>query len=64
MSTLSTGGDSVVSVGMQGYQAAILVEFNDNSRMFPLLADDYPLCLLPVGKLLGEFITTLLYMRT
>ena len=32
------------------FQVAIVVDFNDNARLFPLLADSFPLCLLPIAN--------------
>jgi hypothetical protein len=37
------------ALGTRGFQVVIVVDVNDNSRMFPLLNDDTPLCLLPIG---------------
>ena len=52
MASAPTVSSNVVNNGIHlvvGYQVVILVDLNDNSRMFPLLPDHLPLCLLPIG---------------
>lgn len=35
--------------GCAGFEVVLVVDLNDRARMFPLLTEDLPLCLLPVG---------------